>query len=142
MLTGAGKRYIYIEIKIGYMKNLIPYEAINEAATALPTMPAFLKTAGAKPQHVQYGGPRNMGKQPPNAWVIDGIPHPQNPKKTWRIDFLPQGTFRTSASGAEAFLKSEGKWKANSTGTFRMGGKTIKGVDMTFTAFLVLNPPT
>ena len=57
------------------MKNLIPYEAINEAATALPTMPAFLKTAGAKPQHVQYGGPRNMGKQPPNAWVIEHSVH-------------------------------------------------------------------
>ena len=125
------------------MKNLIAYEAINEAATALPAMPAFLKAAGAKPQHVQYGGPWTKD-QTPNAWAIDGIPHPQNPKDTWEIYFLPDGTFRTSASGANdlTFLKSEGKWKANSTGTFRMGGKTIKGVDMTFTAFLVLNPPT
>ena len=126
------------------MKNLIPYESINEAATVLPAMPAFLKTAGAKPQHVQYAGPRNMGEQPPNAWVIDGIAHPQNLKKTWRIDFFPDGTFHTSATGAEGmtFLKSEGKWKANSAGTFRMGGKTIKGVDMTFTSFLVSNPPS
>lgn len=125
------------------MKNLIPYEAINEAATELPAMPAFLKAAGAKPQHVKLGGPWTKD-QTPNAWAIDGIPHPQSPKDTWEIYFFPKGTFHTSASGAEglAFLKSEGKWKANSTGTFRMGGKTIKGVDMTFTAFLVLNPPT
>ena len=125
------------------MKNLIAYEAINEAAKQLPPMPAFLKTAGAKPQHVQYGGPPPKD-QTPNAWVIDGIPHPQNPKDTWRIDFSPNGTFRTSATGAKdlTFLTSGGKWKANSTGTFTIGGKTIKGVDMTFTSFLVLNPPT
>jgi glucose/arabinose dehydrogenase len=125
------------------MKNLIPYEAINEAATALPAMPAFLKTAGAKPQHVKLGGPWTKD-QTPNAWAIDGIPHPQNPKDTWEIFFFPNGTFHTSATGAEglAFLKSGGKWKANSTGTFTMGRKTIKGVDMTFTSFLVLNPPT
>jgi hypothetical protein len=125
------------------MKNLIEFESINEAAAALPAMPAFLKAAGAKPEYVQYGGPRNSGEKPANAWVLD-VPSPSNPKKIWRIDFLPKGTFKTTATGAEgnAYLKSEGKWKANSAGTFVIGGKTIKGVDMTFTSFLVLNPPS
>lgn len=123
------------------MKNLLPYESINEAAAALPAMPAFLKTAGAKPQYVQYGGPRNMGDKPANAWVLE-MPDTTG-KKTWRIDFMPNGTFNTTATGAggPAFLKSAGKWKANPSGTFKMGNKTIKGVDMTFTAFLVMNPP-
>jgi hypothetical protein len=134
---------IYREIKINYMKNLIAYEAINEAAKPLPDMPAFLKAAGAKPQHVKLGGPWTKD-QTPNAWAIDGIPHPQSPKDTWEIYFFPAGTFRTSATGAKdlTFLTSGGKWKANSTGTFTIGDKTIKGVDMTFTSFLVLNPPT
>ena len=124
------------------MKNLIEFESINEAAAALPAMPAFLKAAGAKPQYVQYGGPRNTGEKPANAWVLE-MNSPMA-KKTWRIDFFPNGTFNTTATGSEgtSFLKSGGKWKANSTGTFRMGSKTIKGVDMTFTAFLVLNPPS
>ena len=126
------------------MINLIPYESINEAAKPLPTMPAFLKAAGAKPQHVRFAGPANMGERPPNAWAIDGIPHPQNPKDTWEIYFFPDGKFRTSATGAKGltFLTSGGKWKANSTGDFTMGSKTIKGVDMTFTTFLVFSPPT
>lgn len=125
------------------MKNLIEFESINEAAAALPTMPAFLKAAGANPEYVQYGGPRNAGEKPANAWVLN-VAHPSNPKKMWRIDFLPNGTFKTTATGSEgsSYLKSEGKWKANSTGTFKVGSKTIKGVDMTFTSFLVLNPPS
>jgi len=125
------------------MINLIPYESINEAAKPLPDMPAFLKTAGAKPQHVQYGGPPPKD-QTPNAWVIDDISNPQNPKDTWRIDFSPKGTFHTSANGGKGltFLTSGGKWKANSTGTFTIGRKTIEGVDITFTTFLVFSPPT
>lgn len=123
------------------MKNLLPYESINEAAAPLPAMPAFLKTAGAKPKYVQYGGPRNMGEKPANAWVLD-VAQPMDSKKTWSINFHPDGTFQTFATGGDsAFLKSAGKWKANPSGTFRMGSKTIKGVDMTFTAFLVMNPP-
>lgn len=124
------------------MENLLSYESVNEAAAALPTIPDFLKKAGAKPQYVQYGGPRNFGSQPPNAWVLN-VKAPMDKNKTWRIDFHPDGTFQTTATGAEgsAFLKSGGKWKANSAGTFRMGGNDIKGVDMTFTSFLVMNPP-
>ncbi len=125
------------------MKNLIPYESINEAAKQLPPMPAFLKTAGAKPQHVKLGGPWTKD-QTPNAWAIDDISNPQGPKDTWEIYFFPGGTFHTSATGAKdlTFLTSGGKWKANSTGTFTIGRKTIEGVDLTFTTFLVFSPPT
>jgi len=128
---------IYREIKIFYMKNLIPYEAINEAETALPTIPAFLKTAGAKPQHVQYGGPRNPN-QPPNAWILE-IPSPVGGNDTWRIDFFPDGTFSTAIQpkGDTSFpFRSGGKWKADSASNFMVGKKTIKGVAMNFTALM------
>lgn len=132
--------WIYREIKIDYMKNLIPYEAINEAATALPTMPAFLKSAGAKPDHVQYGGPR-MGNEQPNAWVVSTKSPDQ--KETWEIVFFPSGTFSTSAGSTRgAFLRSNGKWKADVSANFGFGSKNIKGVAMTFTSYMGLNPPS
>jgi hypothetical protein len=132
--------WIYREIKIVYMKNLIAFESINEAATALPAMPAFLKAAGAKPDHVQYGGPR-MDNPQPNAWVVSTKSPDQ--KETWEIVFFPAGTFSTSAGSTRgAFLRSGGKWKANSAANFRFGSKTIKGVDMAFTTYMVLNPPS
>ena len=120
------------------MNHILPYDAINEAA-ALPVMPAFLKSAGAKPDHVQYAGPRNVGNPPNNAWVLS-IPSIVD-KKTWSLEFFPDGTFSTSASGA-SFLRSGGKWKADASSSFRIGGKTLKGVAMTFTTFLVSNPPS
>jgi hypothetical protein len=122
------------------MDHILSYDAINEAATALPKMPDFLKKAGAKPDHVQYGGAR-MGNQPPNAWRLTA--KSPDGKETWEVVFFPGGTFSTTAgSSPRGFLRSGGKWKANSTGIFSMGAKTIKGVDMTFTTFLVLNPPS
>jgi len=124
------------------MKNLVSYEAINEAAAALPAMPAFLKAAGAKPKHVQYSGPR-MGNQPPNAWVVSAGSPISGTKETWEIVFFPNGMFSTSAGSTPgAFLRSGGKWKANSTASFNFGKKTIKGVEMVITSYMGLNPPS
>ncbi len=122
------------------MKNLISYEAINEAATALPAMPDFLKTAKAKAQYVRLGGP--WTKDPaPNAWVVSAKP-PMG-KDTWEVVFFPDGTFHTMAGVTKgAFLKSGGKWKADASGSFRIGSTAIKGVSMTFTSYMVLNPPS
>jgi hypothetical protein len=124
------------------MKNLIPFESINEAATALPTMPAFLKAAGAEPKHVQYGGAR-MPNQPPNAWaVMSGSPI-SGSKEMWEIVFFPGGTFSTSAGTTPgAFLRCGGKWKADTSSNFKFGKKEIKGVEMVFTSYMGLNPPS
>jgi hypothetical protein len=122
------------------MKNLRSYEAINEAAAALPTMPAFLKTAKAKAQHVRLGGPWTKD-QTPNAWVVSA--KPTTGKETWEVVFFPNGTFHTMAGVPKgAFLKSGGKWKADASASFRIGATTIKGVAMTFTSYMVLNPPS
>ena len=125
------------------MKNLISYEAINEAATALPDMPAFLKAAGAKPQHIQFGGPRNMGTQPPNAWVVSAGSPISGTKEIWNIVFFPNGTFHTTAGKAPgSFLKTTGKWKADAAENFTFGKLKIKGVEMILTSYMVLNPPS
>jgi hypothetical protein len=127
------------------MKNLIPYEAINEAATALPAMPAFLKTAGAKIEHRRLGGPWTKD-QTPNAWVLT-VPviatSAADKDKKSEIIFFPRGTFYTIAGiPSRSFLKCEGKWKADASTNFTIGNTTIKGVAMTFTEYMVLNPPS
>ncbi len=138
MLIGVDKRYIE-KIKQA-MKNLISYEAINEAATALPAMPAFLKAAKAKAQYVRLGGP--WTKDPaPNAWVVTA--KPTMGKDTWEVVFFPDGRFHTMAGIAKgSFLKSGGKWKADTSGSFLIGSTNIKGVTMTFTTYMVMNPPS
>ncbi len=124
------------------MKNLISYEAINEAATELPPMPAFLKAAGAKSQHIQLGGPRT-GNQPPNAWVVSAGSPIYGTKEIWDIVFFPNGTFYTTAGKAPgSYLKTTGKWKADAAENFTFGKLKIKGVEMTLTSYMVLNPPS
>jgi hypothetical protein len=128
------------------MKNLIEFESINEAAAALPAMPAFLKAAGAKSEHRTLGGPWTKDKTP-NAWVlkIPAIATSASAKdaKSEEIIFFPRGTFYTIAGiPSRSFLKCEGKWKADASSNFRIGQTTIKGVAMTFNGYMVLNPPS
>ena len=116
------------------MINLIAYEAINEAAKALPAMPAFLKTAGAKPEYVFFGGPWTPDKSP-NVWVLE-ITSPMGGKDTWGVNFFPNGSFLTDIKpegGKNLRFESGGKWKADSASDFMIGRKTIKGVNMAFT---------
>ena len=113
------------------MINLIAYEAINEAAKPLPTMPAFLKAAGAKEEYVHLGGPWSP-KSLPNAWVckIPGL-------KNGDMSFFPEGNFyNTTPQGV-----TRGDWKADSASTFKMGGTTIKGVAMTLKCLMATGGP-
>lgn len=119
------------------MDHILPYEAINEASNSLPKMPEFLKKAGAKPQHVQYGGPRNPN-QPPNAWSLE-ISSPTKTKSTWRIDFFPEGNFSTSIAPdgkTNMPYRSGGTWKVEPSSDFKIGGTTLKGVSMKFTTLM------
>ena len=117
------------------MKNLIPYEAINEAAKPLPDMPAFLKAAGAKEKTLQLGG-LMLTNQPPNAWGWE-VQSPTVDKK-WEINFWPNGSFITfiTPKDAKGPFTTEGKWKADPSSTFKMGKTTIKGVAMTITTLM------
>ena len=120
------------------MKNLLSYESINEAEKELPAMPAFLKTAGAVPEHFHFGGPPT--KDPiSNAWSVSA--KSPDRKETWALFFFPDGAFYTAA-GTSSYFKCQGKWKADSASNFEFGNKNIKGVKMEFTQFMVLNPPS
>jgi len=121
------------------MEHILPYEAINEGAAALPTMPSFLKSAGAKPTYVQYGGPRKTN-QPPNAWELR-VPAPSGvSKEEWVITFFPDGSFNTGAGSQKNFLRSSGEWKADASSDFIFGTKAIKGVSMKFNSYMRLTP--
>jgi hypothetical protein len=113
------------------MKNLIEYESINEAAKPLPTMPAFLKAAGAKEEYVHRGGPMQFDPKP-NAWYLK-IPGLKNAD----ISFFPEGDFYSTISQGV----TRGDWKADSASTFKMGGTTIKGVAMTITSLMATGGP-
>jgi hypothetical protein len=120
------------------MDHILSYEDINEAATALPKIPGFLKAAGATPQHVQYGGPRNPN-QPPNAWVIE-VKNPGKAGASWRMDFFPDGTFSTSISpkdGGQMPYRSEGAWKEDGASSFKIGNTTLKGASLKFNTLMV-----
>jgi len=119
------------------MNHILPYDAINEAAAALPAMPDFLKKAGAKPDHVQYGGPR-MGNQPSNAWLLEiKAPYSTN-NETWELVFWPNGTFDTTVQPANTKgpFTSGGKWKADGASFFKIGKTKINGVSMVFTSLM------
>jgi hypothetical protein len=120
------------------MKNLIPYDRINEAGAALPAMPAFLKAVKAKVEHRRLGGPWTKDTTP-NAWVVTA--KSSFSKDTWELVFWPDGTFYTSAGSHQEFAKSEGKWKADAASSFEIGSTPIKGVKMEFNSFMVMNPP-
>ena len=118
------------------MDNILPYGAINEAATTLPKMPDFLQKAGAKPDHVQYGGPR-LGNQPANAWLLE-IKAPYSTNQTWSLIFWPNGTFDTTVQPANTNgpFTSGGKWKADGASFFSMGKTKINGVSLVFTSLM------
>jgi hypothetical protein len=119
------------------MDHILSYDAINEAATALPKMPDFLKKAGAKPDHIQYGGPR-MGNQPSNAWLLEiKAPYSTN-NGTWELVFWPNGTFNSTVQPANSKgpFMSGGKWKADGASSFSIGKTKINGVSMVFTSLM------
>lgn len=119
------------------MNHILPYGAINEAATALPKMPDFLQKAGAKPTYVQYGGPAKLGNQPPNAWELE-IKAPYSTNQTWSLIFWPNGTFDTGVQPANTNgpFTSGGKWKADGASFFSMGKTKINGVSLVFTSLM------
>jgi len=118
------------------MDNILPYGIINEAATSLPKMPDFLQKAGAKPDHIQYGGPR-LGNQPPNVWTLE-IKAPNSTDRTWRFVFWPDGTFNTTIrpEDSKGPFTSGGKWKADGASFFIIGKTKINGVSMVFTSLM------
>ena len=119
------------------MDHILPYGAINEAATALPKMPDFLQKAGAKPDHVQYGGPRNVGNPPPNAWTLL-IKAPYATNQTWELVFWPTGTFETHISPADTdgpFITG-GKWKVDASSKFQIGKVILNGVAINLTSLM------
>lgn len=120
------------------MDHILSYDDINEAATALPKIPGFLKSAGAVPQHVQYGGPRTAN-QPANAWVLE-VKNPGKADVSWRMDFFPDGTFSTALSpkdGGQMPYRSGGSWKEDAASSFKIGKTTLKGVSLKFNTLMV-----
>ena len=118
------------------MDHILPYDVINEAATALPQMPYFLKKAGAKPDHVQYGGPR-MGNQPSNAWLLEvKVPYATN--QTWDLVFWPDGTFEThiAPENTKGPFNTTGTWKTDPAAKFSVGKVTLNGVVIKITSLM------
>ena len=118
------------------MDHILPYGAINEAAAALPKMPDFLQKAGAKPDHVQYGGPR-LGNQPPNVWKLE-VETPYSTEGTWDLVFWPDGTFETHIAPANTkgpFITG-GTWKTEATSKFQIGKVILNGVDIRLTSLM------
>jgi hypothetical protein len=118
------------------MNHILPYDSLNEAAAALPAMPAFLKAAGAKPEHVQFGGPR-MNDQPANAWQLD-VKAPYATNEIWELIFWPNGTFEThiSPKNTKGPFKTTGTWKTDSASKFKIGNITLKGVAVKITSLM------
>jgi hypothetical protein len=120
------------------MDHILSYNAINEAAASLPKIPTFLKNAGAKPEHVQYGGPRKPN-QPANAWGLE-VKNPSKADVSWKIDFFPDGSFSTAISpedGGQMPYRSGGSWKEDGASSFKIGKTTLKGVSMKFNTLMV-----
>ena len=98
--------------------------------------PDFLKKAGAKPDHVQYGGPR-MGNQPSNAWLLEvKVPYATN--QTWDLVFWPDGTFEThiAPENTKGPFKTTGTWKTDPAAKFSVGKVTLNGVVIKITSLM------
>jgi hypothetical protein len=119
------------------MNHILPYDAINEAATALPQMPDFLKKAGAKPDYVQYGGPRNVGNPPPNVWMLE-VKVPYATSGTWDLVFWPDGTFEThiAPENTKGPFETTGTWKTDPAAKFSIGKVTLNGVVIKITSLM------
>jgi hypothetical protein len=128
------------------MKHIKFFESDNflNESSKLSSMPAFLKSAGAKPaQYVVSVGAKlsaehRTGKKfdEPNCWSISEIKSPFKKDDVITIFFFPEGGF-TFHTGIGMGGKFSGRWEAGgASDNFSFGNSlTLKGVKMIFTVF-------
>lgn len=130
------------------LNNIKSYgEELNEAASPLPKMPAFLKAAGAK-EAVAHGGPWTP-KKSPTHWEIEinnTLGTAFSTYKTFIVDFYPtsatEGTWTANLfpkfrMGNNNKLLFAGKYKTSGSGKANLFGRALSGVELTSTDILV-----
>lgn len=130
------------------LNNIKSYgEELNEAAIALPKMPAFLKAQGAK-ESTGHGGPWNPNKKP-NHWELkinNTLGTAFSADKTFTVCFYPnsatEGTWTANLfpkfrMGTNNKLLFEGKYKTSGSGKANLFGRVLSGVELTSTDILV-----
>lgn len=130
------------------LNNIKSYgEELNEAATPLPKMPAFLKASGAK-EAVESRGPWSKDKKP-NHWEIEinnTLGTSFSTYKTFKVRFYPTsataGTwsadlFPKFKMGNNTKLSFTGKYKTAGSAKANLFGRALSGVELTSTDIFV-----
>jgi len=130
------------------LNNIKSYgEELNEAAMALPKMPAFLKAAGAE-EGTESRGPYVPNRKP-NHWrlkINNTLGTAFSKYKTFTVKFYPTSAtegnwsvelFPAFKMGNNTKLESHGKYKASGSAKANLFGRALSGVELTSTDIFV-----